>query len=205
MKRIFIILFFSIINSLHSQESRWFSHADVEVMIPRSENTKYSFSKKQLLKEYFEGNEITREYPHGYTKKMSDKPAFSLNYSFNYQFWDGLSFGVVTGLYHLPLPEATLSAAKFGGQFRYTFDEDYKASMYIQVVGFLPLNKYVTTELGEARFGMTFPIIDNDEYVFTATLYTSYVSFQINKPLLYDEKPDIVESKGFGIGLGIRF
>lgn len=186
MTRIFIILFFSIINTLHSQESRWFSHADVETFLPNGNGIEYNRKGKSNI-------------------KMKNRPTFGLNYSFNYQFWDGLSFGVVTGLYHLPLPEATLSAAKFGGQFRYTFDEDYKASMYIQVVGFLPLNKYVTTELGEARFGMTFPIIDNDEYVFTATLYTSYVSFQINKPLLYDEKPDIVESKGFGIGLGIRF
>ena len=113
--------------------------------------------------------------------------------------------GLVTGVSHLPLPETSLSAIKFGGQLRCTFVEQNQSSLYLQVVGFLPLRSTINTEVGGVRFGVTIPISNKDDFNFTFGLFVAYNSFDIRKPLLYDEKPDIVEHRGVGISLGIHF
>lgn len=199
MKRVYIIILLLCTSFTYAQENkRWFFQADIEILFPNKDKTEYSLT---------DGGGPISEAIFGNLNRilLEDKVAYGFNYSFNYRFWGGLSVGAVTGLNHLPLPQASLTTVKLGGQLRYTFVEEYKAGLYLQLVSFLPLRSNIEADFGEVRLGITIPISQGEDYNFTLGLFTSYINYRLKKPLFYDEVPDIVSYRGIGVNLGIQF
>ncbi|GIZ15895.1 hypothetical protein [Capnocytophaga catalasegens] len=196
MKKVYIIILLLLCTSLtYAQENkRWSSYADIEILFPNKEKTEYSYNNGDISRIAFSNKSRIL---------LEDKVAYGFNYSFNYRFWGGLSVGAVTGLNYLPLPQASLTAVKLGGQLRYSFEE-YNAGLYLQIAGFLPLRSNIEANFGEVRLGII-PISQGEDYNFTLGLFTSYISYRLNKPLFYDQVPDIVSYRGIGVNLGIQF
>ncbi|GIZ15364.1 hypothetical protein [Capnocytophaga catalasegens] len=196
MKIVYIILLLCTSFAYTQENKRWNSNLDLDILFPSKEKTTYSYHNGDISQIAFENkSEI----------KLKEKVSFGFTYSFQYRFWGGLSVGAVTGLNHLPLPQASLTTVKLGGQLRYTFVEEYKAGLYLQLVSFLPLRSNIEADFGEVRLGVTIPISQGEDYNFTLGLFTSYISYRLNRPLFYDEVPDILEYRGIGVNLGIHF
>ncbi|RIY38146.1 hypothetical protein CKY20_00955 [Capnocytophaga canis] len=186
MKKIILVIFLlsSVgIGIVSAQDKKWYSQAELDMIIPRNDKVIYSYSGGQV--------------------SLNERVMWGVNYSYNYNLFKKFSVGGVSGLTILPQPSIT--AIKFGAVFRYTFIEDFKANMYAQIAGYLPLTNGVETDLGEARFGVNLPIARYDAFQVNLSLFVIYSRFDLNKPLFINEIPDSVEYRGTGISLGIRF
>lgn len=190
MRNILIISLFILPIYVFSQDTfrRWNSFADIDLVFPNTDKVKYSFSDTMK-------NNVTMT--------ISDKVIYGINYSYNYSFFRKFSVGGITGFTLIAAP--AIPVLKIGGVLRYTFIEEYKANIYMQLAGYIPLSNRADIDLGEWRLGFNLPISKGDKYNLTLGVYTSYVSYAIKKPLIYDEIPQLLEHRGVGVSVGVRF
>lgn len=120
----------------------------------------------------------------------------------NYLLFERFSIGALTGINHFRNPIAT--ALKLGGVIRYELIEDSFGYVFAQFSGFFPLHN-VKISTGEAKIGLSIPLLVEESYSVGVILHASYTSFTPAKPLFADETPDLVEYRGVGFGFGIRF
>ncbi len=166
-----------------AQDKRSYSLAELDFIIPRSNKVIYSY----------EGGEVL----------LTERPLYGLNYSYNYNLFRKFSVGAVTGISYLSNPKFT--TAKLGGRFAFTFIEEYKANVFLQITTQIPLQNNIGFDMGDIRLGVNFPIVRADDYTVHLGVFATLIDYRITKSLFYDEKPDILEYRGTGINLAIRF
>ena len=183
MKKIIFVL--TILFSIFSfgQDSRTYSLAELDFIIPRSNKVVYSY----------DGGEVV----------LSERPLYGLNYSYNYDLFRKFSVGAVTGISYLSNPKFT--TAKLGGRFAFTFIKEYNANVFLQIAAHIPLQNNIEFDLGDVRLGVNFPIVRADDFSVHLGVFVTYISYKVTKPLFFSEKPDVLEYQGTGINLGVRF
>ena len=186
MKNIVFFLFLLLAVSVSAQDmsKRWNSFVDIDFIIPGR------------IEYHTKGSILSRKLDHSFT--------YGLNYSYEYSLLRKLSIGGVTGISFLAKP--TIPSLKYGGILRFTFVEAYKANIYFQVAGYLPLNNRSRSDFGEMRLGLNFPISKGDNYNLTAGVYLTKISNSIKERLLeIPADPDRIRYNGIGFSIGVRF
>lgn len=183
MKKILFALtvLFSVFS--YAQDKRTYSLAELDFIIPRSGKVIYSYDKGEV--------------------PLDERLLFGLNYSFNYNLFRKFSVGAVTGISYLSNPKFT--TAKLGGRFAFTFIEEYKANAFLQITTQIPLQNNIGFDMGDIRLGINLPIVRASGYTVHLGVFATYISYKVTKPLFHAEKPDILEYRGTGINLGVRF
>ena len=199
MKNILYIALFLLPSMLLAQDffdERWFFQASAHLNIPRKEKATYSYGVHFI-------DHLGRDASYGKEYKFREKVIYSTDFSTNYLFTRSLAVGAIVVIHHFRAPVTT--ALKAGIVVRGMLPKASYADIYGQLSGFIPLSKQVKASFGEAKIGLSIPIVVEDVFTVSVLIDASYTSFEVGKPILADEIPDTVEYRTLGIGFGIRF
>lgn len=195
MKHLYILLVVLSGSSVFAQ--RTYFHTELSSVFPTSGQSIYSFA--ELDRSVFTGDItlINKEV------ELEEKVLWDLEFSYNYFLFRKFSVGAATGLISYSNP--SVLSAKLGGVIRYTFIKEFKANAFITITGLFPFRTGFEIDMGQAKMGLSMPVAQFDKSELTLSLYRSYVTYTLTKPILRNEEPTSFHHRGWGLGLGLRF
>ena len=188
MKTLFIsIALFFIFMSGYSQ-GKWFSSAEFDFIVPNKTEYFYSFNNA--------GTEIY----------LVSKTSFALVYSINYQLFNKLSAGLLTGVQQQS--GAKFFMYKLGSNIKYYFVDDDNVYTYLQYAHNFTVNKDKFNNGDNIRIGIGFPVMKRDAFNLNLNIFYDINGFDLSgsKPLVFDNvKPSSIFFRSYGISLGVKF
>ena len=197
MKKTVIALAIFIYCSGYSQDktpSKWYSTADLEFIVPHK--LEYDYSTFSTDYNAYVG---TRSNIKGFGS------SFGVSYSINYQIFNKLSFGMVTGFQNQRSPDYAIY--KLGGRLRYFFVDNNNVYVYLEDSNVFSSNKNQFKSGNNARLGIGFPVLKRQKINLNVNVFAeqNFLRLEGSKPLFTDEKPKTSVFKSYGISLGIKF
>lgn len=162
MKKVLIGIFFLCAGILFSQDKRTYFHAEMDMIIPNDKKVVYSFSEGEI--------------------NLDERIMWGTSFTYNYKLFRKLSVGALGGLNYLSYPKVT--SLKYGGSLRYIFSTDYQTNVFLQLMGYIPLNSKYSTESVEVRFGLGMPVARINDLTMTLGMYVIAANYEVVKPIL---------------------
>lgn len=188
MNKLFLIfiVMFSFIES--NAQEKWFSTVEVDFIVPSK--TEYSYTANDIF----------------YDVNIDSKAAFALQYSINYQLFNKLSIGAVTGIQNQY--GADFFSYRLGGHLRYYFVDSDNVYVSLLYAANFTVDKDKFSSGENIRLGIGFPFLKRDEFNLNINVFGDIYKYNLRgaEPLLFgNEKPSSIFFRSIGIGVGIKF
>jgi hypothetical protein len=209
MRKFISLLFLPLLSVANAQtpqpegtenpELKWFQSAEFTITIPNQKNAMYSYWKP--VAPYSQQLTYVSRSP-----VIGEVGILSLDYSINYQLLKHLSVGAVGGITKYGDPKTYM--LKTGSVIRFYPRKASIGNAFVQLAAALPFApKYdYNASFGEAKMGISLPLGERNGYGVLFSLFLSYNSLEPQIPLLKeDDTPEMVEYRGAGFSLAIKF
>ncbi|WP_291866291.1 hypothetical protein [Maribacter sp.] len=163
--------------------------------------------------EFGVNNEVTYDYDRysgdrlisGATTDLDNKTSFGLLYNINYPIFNKLTVGAVGGIQYQS--QLKISALKLGGILRYHFRNYESININLMTAYNIALSDNITSEMGNVRFGIQFPITRTDAFNVNLNVFSDYNFYGYKRIVLNEafERPSNVIYRSFGFSLGVQF
>lgn len=172
---------------------RWFSNVELEFGVNNEVEYRYAI--------YDNNDNLISGRSAGLDKKVS----YGILYSINYPIVNKLSIGAIGGFQHQR--QQKISALKLGGILRYHFINYESVNLNFMTAYNLALSDNISSEMGNVRLGLQFPITEIDDFNLNLNLFWDYNYYVASTSILEEnnERAKHIIFKSYGFSLGIQF
>lgn len=188
MNKFFLIISFLFIYINGYSQDKWHSTAEFDFIVPNETEYNYSTINSDMH------------------TNLSSKTGFALMYSINYQLFNKLSVGLLTGIQQQS--GANFFAYKLGSNIKYYFVDSDNVYTYLQYAHNFTVDKEKFNSGDNVRIGIGFPVLKRDAFNLNLNVFYDVNSFQLSgsKPLVFDDViPSSLFFRSYGISLGAKF
>ena len=190
MKNYMLIIFLLTQSVFYAQENdnRWYSTADLELIIPSK--VEYDYSVNNV----------------GSSVELDTKIALGVLYTLNYKLFRKFSVGAITGIQSQYGPDFFMF--KLGANLKYFFVDENNVYVYLQDAHNFSFDKEKFKEGNNFWIGIGFPVLKRDGFNINTNVFyeQNYLDLHGSRPLVFgSENPSVIYFNSIGISLGAQF
>ncbi|TVZ26380.1 hypothetical protein JM83_1337 [Gillisia sp. Hel_I_86] len=171
-----------------NKADRWYSTAELELMIPTK--ARYDYSIDNI------GSDV----------EINSKIALGAQYTLNYLLFKKFSVGALAGYEQQFKPD--FSMLRLGGIIKFFFVDPDNVYIYLQEAGNISLDKSNFKSGNNIRIGLGFPILKRESFNINTNVFLeqNYLDLKGADALLFEtEEPADIYLNSIGISLGVQF